>query len=296
MGHKEETMSMREPAVAGMFYPAEAAALKNQIESCFKSPGGPGRLPVVNLDGPRDMVGLVCPHAGYVYSGSVAACGYYFLAEDGLPDTVVILGPNHRAAYPSAALTDQRAWLTPFGEVAVDASLSRHIVKEFPLAEIDPMAHFAEHSLEVQLPFLQYLCESANKSLSIVPILIGAEAYDNALEFAEGLGSTIADAVRDRNVLIIASTDFTHYESGESALEKDSQAVSEILAFDENGLLSVVNRVRITMCGVLPTIVCMTACRKLGVVGVEKLAYQSSGDVTGDYSEVVGYASVAFYR
>ncbi|HEY3297140.1 MAG TPA: AmmeMemoRadiSam system protein B, partial [Armatimonadota bacterium] len=245
-------MPIREPAVAGMFYKATPTALKEQIETCFTSPGSPGVLPTVNQDGPRNILGLVCPHAGYMYSGPAAASSYYHLAEDGLPDVAVIIGPNHRSYSPAVALTDHRAWRTPLGDVAVDAGITRSIADSFPAASVDAVAFYAEHSLEVQLPFLQYLTGLVKAEIKIVPVMIGSMAYAQAQEFVLGLGAAIGDALQDRNAVIIASTDFTHYETSESAAGKDSKAISKILALDEEGLLASVDLYDITMCGALP--------------------------------------------
>ena len=293
-------MSIREPAVAGMFYQDSAAKLKEQVESCYLGPGGPGRLHAVNPDGPRKIVGLVSPHAGLKYSGSVASCAYYRLAEDGLPDTVVLIGPNHRSYYPAVALSDDKAWRTPLGEVHLNVGAAEAIVSAFPAAKIDPAAHLAEHSLEVQLPFLQHLADLAGKNIRIVPILIGASIRaiieENEVEVARRLGNAIATALHGKDAIVIASTDFTHYESNETAITKDSKAISQILALDEAGLLGTVEALDISMCGALPTAVTIAACKKLGADSSQRLAYGNSGDVTGDYTEVVGYAAIEILK
>jgi len=290
-------MSVREPAVAGMFYRAGAAELKEQVESCFLGAGGPGSLPGVNPEGARKIVGLVSPHAGFMYSGSVAAWAYHRLAEDGLPETAVIIGPNHRSYFPAVALSNEVAWRTPMGEVELDAAVAAEIASSYPDAKAEPSAHCGEHSLEVQLPFLQYLAGLGRASIRIVPILIGALARSgDGTKVARQLGGAIADALRDRNAVVIASTDFTHYESSEAARVKDSSAISSILALDEEGLLDTVDALDISMCGALPTAVTIAASRKLGAVSAQRLAYRSSGDVTGDYAEVVGYAALEIHK
>lgn len=290
-------MLVREPAVAGMFYQAGADELRKQVESCFLGPGGPGSLPVVNPEGPRKIIGLVSPHAGFVYSGSVAAHAYHRLAEDGLPEIAVLIGPNHRSYFPPIALSDERAWRTPLGEVAAAAGIAAKIASACPAAVIEPAAHYAEHSLEVQLPFLQYIADAA---VRIVPILIGASARTavagGEVELARQLGSAIAAALRDENAVVIASTDFTHYETSEAAQSKDSRAMSGILALDEEDLLAGVRALDISMCGALPTAATIAACKELGAVAAGKLAYRNSGDVTGDYTEVVGYAALEILR
>ncbi|HUV05768.1 MAG TPA: AmmeMemoRadiSam system protein B [Armatimonadota bacterium] len=283
-------MSVREPAVAGMFYPAGAAELKQEVESCFLGTGGPGGLPSVNPEGLRKIVGLVSPHAGFIYSGSVAAWAYHRLAEDGLPKIAVLIGPNHRSYFPAVALSDESAWRTPIGEVELDAAIAAEIASSYADAKVEPSAHRAEHSLEVQLPFLQYI---AGAGIRIVPILIGASARSgDGTEAARELGGAIADALRGKDAVVIASTDFTHYESSEAARAKDLSAISKILELDEDGLLDTVEALDISMCGALPTAATIAASKKLGAASARRLAYRNSGDVTGDYAEVVGYAAL----
>lgn len=288
-------MSVREPAVAGMFYEAGEAQLRMQVESCFLGPGGPGSLPAVNPEGPRKIVGLVSPHAGFIYSGSVAAWAYYRLAEDGLPEIVVVIGPNHHSYHPAAALTGETAWRTPLGETPLDLEIAEQITRSYPTAGIMPAAHLREHCLEVQLPFLQYLAGDAGAELRIVPLLVGASAGRDA-GTARQLGNAVAEAIEGRNAVVIASTDFTHYESGDAAQKKDSRAISNILALDEERLLGTVEMLDISMCGAMPTAVTIAACKKLGAVSARQLAYRNSGDVTGDYYEVVGYGAIEIFK
>jgi AmmeMemoRadiSam system protein B len=288
-------MPTRQPAVAGMFY--QASGLREEIESCFLTPGGPGRLPDVNPSGPRKIVGLVSPHAGLVYSGMVAAHAYLRLAEDGLPQVAVIMGPNHRAYLPAVALSDDSTWRTPLGETVVDAEIARRIAAAYPMAEFNNSAHASEHSLEVQLPFLQYIGNRAGgNSIRIVPILIGAASPGGEVQFAREFGAAIADALQGEDAVIIASTDFTHYESSQSASSKDSLAMSCIEALDEAGLIGVVQEHGITMCGVLPTAVMIAAAKRMGATAGRTLAYRDSGDVTGDHNEVVGYGALEILR
>ena len=301
-------MSIRQPAVAGMFYNSSPAGLRQEIETCFLAPGGPasaeatagklGKLPTANVSGPRKIAGLVSPHAGYMYSGSVAAKAYHRLAEDGLPDVVALIGPNHRSYQPAAALSDDDAWRTPLGDVPVDKSLIYDIAAACPAAAIAPGAHLAEHSLEVQVPFLQYIY-GAQKSFGIVPILIGASGWNEAggvAAFARSLGRALAETLKGKDAVIIASTDFTHYESSAAAQAKDSKAIATILALDEEALLGTVAAMNISMCGVLPTAITIAACKECGASSAVELAYRTSGDVTGDHSEVVGYAALEIDR
>lgn len=292
-------MSIREPAVAGMFY--RDFGLQEELEHCFLGPGGPGQLPVVNAQGPRRIVGLVSPHAGLMYSGSVAAHAYYELALDGLPDVAVIIGPNHRSYLPPVALADDAEWRTPLGVAALDTEIIHRIAEYSPFAAINSSAHALEHSLEVQLPFLQYIGSLAGgHNIRIVPILIGAavkmSAVDGVADFVRGFGDAIARALDGRNAVIIASTDFTHYESTESAGMKDSRAISQILSLDEEALMRTVDEYDISMCGVLPTAITIAACKHMGATSARKLAYRTSGDVTGDNEQVVGYGALAITR
>ncbi len=292
-------MSVREPAVAGMFY--DAYGLEQQIESCFLAPGGPGRLPDVNLAGPRKIIGLVSPHAGFVYSGMVAAHCYLRLAEDGLPKVAVLIGPNHRSYLPPVALPDSSEWRTPLGESAVDMDVVHRIAAAYPNARVNSAAHAFEHSLEVQVPFLQYIGNRpGGHPIRIVPVLIGAGARmllpGGEVQFADEFGAAVAEALQGEDAIIIASTDFTHYESGTAAAEKDSSAISCIEALDEAGLIRTVDAYGITMCGVVPTAVMISACKLMGARSAQKLAYRNSGDVTGDQNEVVGYGALEVCR
>lgn len=296
----DERGAIRTPSVAGMFYPSGKADLREQIESCFLGAGGPGSLPRATESGKRTVAGLVSPHAGYMYSGPVAAWAYHRLAEDGLPETAILIGPNHRSYFPPVALTNERAWRTPLGDIELDTEVTRRIAEAYQGAEVRASVHAAEHSLEVQVPFLQYISEMAGVSIRIVPVLIGASADGGSVagqvRIARELGAVIAGVISERDAVVIASTDFTHYEPARVAESKDSQAISCILALDEEELLTTVESHRITMCGALPTAVTICACRELGARQVEQLSYRNSGDVTGDYTEVVGYAALAIHR
>ena len=291
-------MSIREPAVAGMFYGADR--LREEVEACFLDARGPGSLPSARWDGRRNIVGLVCPHAGYVYSGAVAAHAYARLAQDGLPNLAVIIGPSHSPYSPPAALSDDGAWRTPLGDVPLDVDTARKIASSCPDAVFDRRAHSREHSLEVQLPFLQYIIGTAGPGeMRIVPILVGAGALMASgaeLGFARRLGTSISEALAGTDAVIIASTDFSHYISARQAEAKDSRAIGAIRALDEALLLHEVEDLDISMCGALPTAAAVVACKALGAASAELLAYSDSGDVTGDDSEVVGYAAMTIAR
>ena len=271
---------MRYPAVAGMFYEGDEIGLRKQIEQCFLGPLGPGKLPKVRK-GSRAVIGGVAPHAGYAYSGMVAAHLYGRLAEDGLPEAFIIIGPNHTGRGSGLAVTVQD-FETPLGVAKVDTDLAKALRKD--LVDLDDEAHKGEHSIEVQLPFLQYL----SPSVRFVPICMGFQDY----EAATGLGKTIKSAVKGRDVVVIASTDMSHYVPKDLAKKKDSMALDAIKAMDSKRLYEVVRDEDISMCGYGPVIATMTACAG---GKAEVLKYASSGDVQ-PMRDVVGYASVAITK
>jgi hypothetical protein len=275
---------MRKTAVAGSFYAASASALRQQIEWCFTHTLGPGELPQVK-EGPRDIRGLVCPHAGYIYSGPVAAHGFSRLASDGKPEVVVIISPNHHGIGASVAVSKEDKWQTPLGEIEVATKTGKQIISASRRAEWDNSAHQWEHAIEVQLPFLQYLYGSA---FQIVPITM----LRQDLSTSQDLGQAIATVLKDTNGLIIASSDFTHYEPQATAEKKDGLALEAILNFEPKRLVEVVSSYDITMCGPGPVMSMLIATQILGAKKADLLRYATSGNITGNYSQVVGYASV----
>ena len=280
-------MKLRRPSQAGMFYAGNAQALRAQIEECFTHKLGPGKLPQVADRKLQTIVGLVCPHAGYMYSGSVAAHAYYNLAADGKPDTVVLFGPNHTGYGSALALMRDGVWCTPLGDVEIDTLTANLIMKESSIIDVDDSAHAYEHSIEVQLPFLQYLYGSAFK---FVPICFLMQDLQSSRE----VGIAVAKALVDKNALVIASTDMTHYEPQETAEQKDKAAIEATLNLDAERLYSTIEARHITMCGYGPTIAAITAAKALNAKEAELLCYKTSGDITGDFSSVVGYASISF--
>jgi len=279
---------IRLPSQAGAFYAGRAESLKRQIEECFLHELGPGKIPTV-IEGPRRIVGLVCPHAGYMYSGPVAAHAYYNLAFDGKPDIVVLFGPNHTGYGSALAVVNEGFWRTPLGDVEVDGETANKIVREARIVDVDDSAHRYEHSIEVQLPFLQYLFGSAFK---IVPICFLMQDLHSSRE----VGQAVAKVLTGRNALIIASSDMTHYEPHRIAEKKDMLALKAVEAMDEERFYSTIEEQRITACGYGPIIALITAARALGAKEAKLLCYKTSGDVTGDYSAVVGYAAVQFTK
>ncbi|MCX8053144.1 MAG: AmmeMemoRadiSam system protein B [Armatimonadetes bacterium] len=280
----------RRPAVAGMFYEADEKSLRESIERCFLGMLGPGRLPASTRKDERKIIGLVCPHAGYIYSGAAAAHSYLALAEEGLPEIAVILGPNHHGLGEPVAVATDSTWITPLGNARVDTETADAILEHSHYAREDNLAHVREHSLEVQVPLLQYL---GGDSIRIVPIALAHMGPTSTRAVVSDLGSSIAKALANKNAVVIASTDLTHYESKAAAQTKDALVLERIVNLDPEGLLRVVEQNSISMCGVVGTAVTIEACKNLGASSARKLAYYTSGDVTGDTKQVVGYAAVA---
>jgi MEMO1 family protein len=281
--------TIRRPTVASQFYEGDAEALKAQISSCFLNPLGPKKLPEVNLHmHPRNIVGLICPHAGYLYSGPVAASAFYELAIDGKPDTVVLLGPNHTGYGSALSIMREGIWRTPLGDIEVDSGLADAILHESKIVDVDEAAHRFEHSIEVQLPFLQFLYGNTFK---IVPICFLMQDYDSALE----VGRALTEALDATNTVVIASSDMTHYEPAKVAAAKDHAALKAVTDMDAKRFYQTVENQNITACGFAPITSLITygvgVCAK-----AQLLSYHNSGDVTGDHSSVVGYAAVSFKK
>ncbi len=280
---------IRRPTQAGAFYEGNAESLKKQIEDCFLHKFGPGKIPEVVEAGTRKIVGLVCPHAGYMFSGSVAAHAYYELALDGTPEVFVIFGPNHTGYGSALAVMNEGVWRTPLGDVEVDSGTANQIVRESRIVDVDDSAHRFEHSIEVQLPFLQYLYGSKFK---IVPICFLMQDLSSARE----VGQAVAKVLADKNAVIIASSDMTHYEPHERAAKKDRLALEAVEAMDEAKFYSIIETQRVSACGYGPIAALITAAKILGAKEAKLLCYKTSGDVIGDYSSVVGYAAVSFKK
>lgn len=280
---------VRLPCQAGAFYEGNVESLKRQIADCFLHELGPGKLPEVPKSGPRRVVGLVCPHAGYMFSGPVAAHAYYRLALDGKPDVVVILGPNHTGYGSALSIMEEGSWRTPLGDVEIDSEAATEIAKESRIIDIDESAHRLEHSIEVQLPFLQYLYGSQFK---IVPICFLMQDLTSARE----VGQTVAKTLTDKNGIIIASSDMTHYERQEKAAKNDKMVLEAVEAMDDALLYSTIEKHGISACGYGPIAALITAAKIIGSKEAKLLCYETSGDVTGDYSSVVGYAAVCFTK
>jgi AmmeMemoRadiSam system protein B len=280
----------RRSAVAGQFYEGDAEALRFQITSCFLNNLGPKKLPKTNFcNKPREIVGLICPHAGYMYSGMVAASGFFELAQDGLPDTVIILGPNHTGYGSGISLVRKGTWQTPLGNVEIDTELADMILSKTDIIDVDETAHQFEHSIETQLPFLQYLY--GGDKYRFVPICFLMQDYVSAVE----IGNALVDVLATRNVVVIASSDMTHYEPAKQAETKDQQALNAITALDAYRFYETVETQNISICGYAPITALITYAKGLNAKA-EMLNYHNSGDISGKYSSVVGYASLSFKK
>jgi AmmeMemoRadiSam system protein B len=287
----------RNAVVAGQFYPGTERHLRQQIEECFLSARGPGVLPTMTEKTPRIM-GLVVPHAGYVYSGAIASHSYNALATHGFAETFIILGPNHTGMGSGVSVMTEGSWKTPLGTVAVNTSLGKML--QTGIIDSDERAHAYEHSIEVQLPFLQYSAKS--RSFDFVPICMMMQDSQTALE----VGEILASAVRKmkKTVTIIASSDFTHagfnYQSmppegmrvDKYAERQDRFAIEQILAMDPAGLVRTVEDHEITMCGYGPVAAMLSAAKKLGAAKAELLKYGTSYEVHPN-SSCVGYGAIA---
>ncbi len=277
----------RKPAVAGLFYPSDREELVKSIRDSFLHPLGPGVLPdQVEPGGLGRILGYVVPHAGYMYSGPVAAHAYLDLARAERPDVIVIAGPNHNMIGLLASVYREGVWETPLGDVEVDAEIARLLVSYSKFFGFDADAHAYEHSIEVQLPFLQYVLGE----FKFVPVSIGLQTLD----VARDLGRAAARLVEENGVkvMFLASTDFNHYEPHDVTVEKDAYAIEAILSMDEEELYRRLEERNVTMCGPAPTAALITYAGILGYGKPVLLKHATSGDVTGEKEWVVGYASI----
>jgi hypothetical protein len=265
---------IRLPAVAGRFYPDDPGRLRSAVDSFLENGAEEEKL--------RVRACLV-PHAGYIYSGSVAGEVYRRIE---IPPRVILVGPRHFPCGAPLAILSEGAWQTPLGMAPIDHPLAEKIVCAFPLLREDAVAHSAEHSLEVQLPFLQRLVPS----FAFVPIVIGPARW----EPLEGLGHALASVIAaERNpVVLIASSDMNHYESDAVTRVKDRKAIDQILALEPRKLFDTVRDEKISMCGYAAAVAVLIAARQLGASKAELIRYANSGEVNGDLQEVVGYAGM----
>ncbi|MFN7105036.1 MAG: AmmeMemoRadiSam system protein B [Pyrobaculum sp.] len=280
-------MRVRKPAVAGYFYEDDRDKLVEQIEWAISHELGPKTPQLPKLG--SDVLGGVVPHAGYMYSGPVAAWLYSMLSSYGRPEVVAIMGPNHYGVGAPVAIMKSGLWETPLGRLEVDQELASRIVKYYKIEE-DPHAFSKEHSIEVQLPLVQHYFGN----VKIVPIAI----WRQTLSTSQELGRAVARAVKEdgRKIYVLASSDFNHYEPHDVTLKKDEMAIAKILKLDEVGLFDVASRFGISICGIAPIAALIVAARELGYTHVALLKHATSGDTSGFKEETVGYASILLYR
>lgn len=271
----EAMTAVRPPAVAGYFYERDARRLTEQVTRCLSASPSEPKLP---------FIGAVVPHAGLMYSGAVAGFAYNRMQ---LPKRFIILCPNHTGAGAAAAINGGGSWRTPLGEVRVDSDLAQALSRTCDLLREDDAAHAREHSLEVQLPFLQHLI---GNEFRFVPICLSLPTVNHCRR----LGEAIAEVVREsgEEVGIIASSDLNHYEEQETTLRKDQRAIDAVLALDPEELWTRIGREDISMCGYIPTTTMLFAAKALGATRAELLRHATSGDVNHDYGAVVGYAAM----
>lgn len=266
---------IRKPAVAGQFYPSNPKILRDEIAK------------YIDEKIPKKVVkGIVAPHAGYIYSGKVAGEVY---SQIEIPDRLIILSPNHTGLGVPFSIMNQGEWQLPFGNAKIDENLANKLMNECDLLEVDLMAHAREHALEVQLPFIQYL----KNDFTFVPITLSHVSLKDCQE----LGQAIAKIIQKEkdSILIVASSDMNHYQDRETTIKKDEWAIREILKRDPTALYNVVHQKDISMCGIIPATVMLTATNQLGATQAKLIDHKTSGDVSGDYEHVVGYAGVIIY-
>lgn len=268
---------IRSPAVAGQFYPANPNKLEEQVGSYL-----------FDAAPPAGVIGAVMPHAGYIYSGAVAGeTASHFT----VPGRVIVLGPNHTGLGSAVSVYPTGSWQMPFGDVPIDEGLASRIIDSIGPAEPDRSAHMREHSIEVQLPFLYY---RRGSEFAFVPITLAMLDERTCSRLGEGLAGVIRESGDD--ILIVASSDMTHYESQQSAKVKDTLAIERILDLDPEGLLDTVHARRISMCGVIPTAVMLFAAKAMGAAGARLIRYTTSGETSGDFDHVVGYAGIVVHK
>ncbi len=262
----------RSPAVAGQFYQGSPALLRRQVSEY-----------VLEGVAKETVIAIMAPHAGLMYSGHVAGAVYSSIV---FPKTFVLIGPNHTGIGASVAIMTSGEWIIPTATFAVDETLSKEIVAKVPFVADDAKAHIFEHSLEVQLPFISYFSDTAK----IVPVTV----MHATVEECEAIGEGLAEAIRkvDYDVVIVASSDMSHYVPDAVAKRQDALAIREILQMNPEDLCQVVRRERISMCGCLPAAIMLYAAKALGAKEARLIKYATSAEMSGDYDHVVGYAGI----
>ena len=280
---------LRQPAVAGAFYPDNPEILKRLIESCFLDSAGVGYMPELSsFDGRDYPVNVMVPHAGYQYSGPIASHGYCEIVENGFPEVFIIISPNHTGLGSEISVFNEGEWITPLGNVEVDSEFAEAIIESSDIASADFSAHIREHSIEVQLPFLQYF----SADFKMVPITMGRQNFVTSSDLSRAILE--ASDKLDKSYCIIASTDLSHFNNQEKANKVDGFVLEDIEEMNEFKLFEEVVQYNITMCGYGPVMTAISVSKSCDKNESEILAYGTSGDVTGDYTSVVGYASGVF--
>jgi len=281
----------RKPAMAGYFYEAHRDKLIEQIEWSIRHPLGPGQLIKQPREGFRSVPIVIVPHAGYIYSGPIAAMSFAEIYRFHNPRTFIIVGPNHYGVGSPVAIYPDGIWETPLGSLEVDSEVAKELMNKVKYLEPDVYAFSQEHSLEVQLPFIQYIF---GNNVKIVPIALWRQTKD----VARDLGNAIADVIASHepgSIVYVASSDWNHYEPHEITTEKDMRAIDPVLKLDEDSFLDVIERYDVSACGYGAIATAIVAAKKLGVKNVVLLRHATSGDTSGYTLETVGYASIAFY-
>ena len=278
-------MIVRRPAVAGSFYPGDPDELRALIRDSYLHPLGPGSTPP-SKEERKGVMACVCPHAGYIYSGPVAAHSYLWVSALRRPELVVVVGPNHYGIGSGISTFREGEWATPLGNLPVDGEAARRIVELTGIVDFDPESQRREHSLEVQLPFLQEVYHE----FKILPICLSFQDLDTARDLGRGLSVLL----KGRDAVLVASSDLTHYEPASVAREKDTALLETVKRMDVEAFYRVLEERRVTACGYGAIATVMEACRLLGFKRGELHKYASSGDTTGDSDAVVGYPSVTF--
>lgn len=274
---------IRKPVVAGQFYPDKKEDLKDMIKYCMEHKYGPGSNPIISNE---KIFGIIVPHAGYVYSGPTACHSYKSIAFQN-PELVIIIGPNHFGVGRDAATMIDAQWQTPLGTVEVDSESAKQIAEISKFIEIDEYSHSQDHSLEVQIPMLQ---EILSNNFQILPIILRAQDMETAID----VGNTVSEIAKKKNTIIVASSDFTHYEENSFAHHQDKALIEPILEMNIEKFYQVLNERRVTACGYGAMASTMIACKNLGATKGELLSYATSGDVSGDTESVVGYSAIKF--
>jgi AmmeMemoRadiSam system protein B len=269
------TETIRYPAVAGRFYPADIFELRSAVISYCS----PKKKEI-------SAIGCVVPHAGYIYSGAIAGAVYSSLK---IPRRCIVLCPNHTGKGPPLSIMSRGGWETPLGVAAIDAGLADGLKEQFPLLTEDSEAHRSEHGIEVQLPFLQV----RRLDFAFVPIVLGTRNFEVLAALGNAIGEYLA--AQTEGILMIASSDMNHYESDAITRIKDHKAIGQILALDPRSMFDVVMQEKISMCGFGPAVVMLAAARHLGAAKAELVEYATSGDVSGDREMVVGYAGIVVW-